>query len=53
MQSLTSHKSLGNNQYPRNTVEKNDVLSHKKFDINKNMKQDHKNPKAKNNKEDK
>ena len=35
IQSMNSQKSLGNDKYPRNIVDKNNVLSNHKFGINK------------------
>ena len=53
IKSMGSQKSLGNNKYPKNVVETNNVLSNHKFDINKHKKQDHKHQKSNKNKGEK
>jgi hypothetical protein len=50
---LNSHKSLGNDQYPRTIVETNNVLSNHKFDITKVKKPDQKHHNKSKPKEDK
>ena len=50
---MNYNKPLGNDQYPITIVKTNNMLINHKCYINKNKKQDHKHPKANNNKEDK
>ena len=50
IQSLSSKKSLGKDQYPIMTVEIKNIQSNHKFDKNKNKKQYHKYSKANKNK---
>jgi hypothetical protein len=53
IENQNSHKSLGNDQYPRTIVKTNNVLSNHKFDVTRITKTDKNNPKYNKNKDDK